>query len=224
MRTFTDYVCNGGEIVRHGLLAVLSLVMVVLVGCGGTGQTVPLAPDTRTIPDPPKVRNAPRVAVVPFEDVRADKTAIGRHQHYVETNVDRFVPVEGSASEQVTKFVVNYLKGAGVPVIVVPEGSRPSPDTADVVLTGQIESYWNEAVKRFSSTELSSKNRLRIKLTNPDGYTTSATVAGEATTKVVNFSLADLEKLAGDALGQSLARYLADLTVVDRSFRPKRED
>jgi hypothetical protein len=209
--------------VRYGLLGVLSLVMVVLVGCSGPGQTLGLAPNMQTVPDPSKVRNAPRVAVVPFEDARADKTAIGRHQHYVETNVDRFVPVEGSASDQVTKFVVNYLKEAGIPV-TLSQGSQATPDNADVILTGQIESYWNEAVKRFGRTELSSKNRLRIKLTNlSDGSTTSETIGGEATTKVVNYSQADLEKLAGEALGQSLARFLADLTVVDRSFKPKRE-
>jgi hypothetical protein len=177
----------------------------------------------KTVPSPPKVRNAPRVALTPFEDVRADKTAIGRHQHYVETNVDRFIPVEGSASDQVTKFVVKYLKEAGIPM-TLSQGSQSSPDNADVVLTGQIESYWNEAVTRFGRTELNSKNRLRIKLTNAsDGSTTSATVGGEGSTKVVNFSHADLEKLAGEALGQSLARFLADLTVVDRSFKPKRE-
>jgi len=210
--------------VRHGLLAVLSLVLVVLVGCGGPGQTVPMSADMKTVPEPSKVRSAPRVAVVPFEDVRADKTSIGRHQHYVETNVDRFVPAEGSASEQVTNFVVDYLKQAGVPVTLL-QGSQAPPNTADVILAGQIESYWNEAVKRFGGTDLSSKNRLRIKLTNlSDGSTTSATVGGEATTKVVNFSQADMDKLAGDALGQSLARFVADLTVVDRSFKPKRED
>ncbi len=105
------------------------------------------------------------------------------------------------------------------------QGAQPSPDTADVILTGQIESYWTEAVKRFGSTELSSKNRLRIKLTNlSDGSTMSATVGGEGTTKVVNFDHADLEKLAGEALGQSLARFLGDLRVVDRSFKPKREE
>jgi hypothetical protein len=210
--------------VRYGLLAVLNLVMVGLVGCGGPGQTISLTPDMSTVPDPPKVQNAPRVAVVPFEDARADKTAIGRHQHYVESNVDRFVPVEGSASEQVTKFVVNYLKQAGIPVTLA-QGSQASPDNADVVLTGQIESYWNEAVKWLSRTDLSSKNRLRIKLTNlRDGSTMSQTIGGEATTKVMQFSQADLERLAGDALGQSLARLLADLTVVDASFKPKREN
>ena len=208
---------------KYGMPAIVGVLMVVLMGCGGTGQTVTIAPDMKTVPSPPKMRSAPQVAVIPFEDVRADKTAIGRHQHYVETNVDRFAPVEGSASEQVTKFVVNYLKEAGIPATVIQEGSQRSADTADVVMTGEIESYWNEAVSRFGRTELSSKNRLRIKLTNLDGSTTSATVAGEATTKVVSFSHAHLEKLAGEALGQSLARFLGDITVVDRSLKPKRE-
>jgi hypothetical protein len=138
--------------------------------------------------------------------------------------VDRFVPVEGAASDQVTKFVVDYLKKAEIPVNPM-EGPQSSPDNADVTMTGQIESYWIEALTRFGRTELRSKNRLRIKLTNlSDGSTIQATVGGEATTKVVSFSHADLEKLTGEALGQSLARFLADVTVSDRSFKPKRED
>ena len=83
------------------MLAVLGIGMVTLIGCGGGGKTIPLALDMKTVPDPPKVRNAPRVAVIPFEDVRSDKTAIGRHLHYVETTVDRYVPVEGSAADQI---------------------------------------------------------------------------------------------------------------------------
>jgi hypothetical protein len=183
-----------------------------------------MAVDTKTVPDPPKVRNAPRVAVMPFEDVRSDKTTIGRHQHYVETTVDRFVPAEGSAGEQITKFVVDYLKGAGFPVTLLQPGAQPVAGNADVILTGQIESYWNDAVARLGRTELTSKNRIRIKLTNlADSSTTFSTVAGEGSTVVFMFDQADLAQLDGEALGQSLARFLADLAVVDRSLKPKRE-
>ncbi|HEY3197054.1 MAG TPA: hypothetical protein VGJ57_03480 [Nitrospirales bacterium] len=202
--------------------AVLSVAISLLVGCGGTGQTIPMAIDLKNVPDPEPVRNAPRVAVVPFEDVRADTTAIGRHQHYIETTVDRIVPKEGSAADQITKFVAQYLKEAGFPVTVVQPGAQPTADKADVIMTGEIESYWNEAVSRLGRTELRSKNRLRIKLTNlTDESTTSTTVAGEADTKVVTFEPSDLAQLDGEALGQSMARLLADLKVVERSLKPK---
>jgi hypothetical protein len=181
-----------------------------------------MAIDLKNVPDPEPVRNAPRVAVVPFEDVRADTTAIGRHQHYIETTVDRIVPKEGSAADQITKFVAQYLKEAGFPVTVVQPGAQPTADKADVIMTGEIESYWNEAVSRLGRTELRSKNRLRIKLTNlTDESTTSTTVAGEADTKVVTFEPSDLAQLDGEALGQSMARLLADLKVVERSLKPK---
>jgi hypothetical protein len=211
--------------VKHVVvMAMLGMAMLMFVGCGKAGQTIPMSVDLKTVPDPPKVRNAPRVAVIPFTDVRPDKTAIGRRQHYVETTVDRFVPAEGSAADQVTKFVVDYLKEAGFPVTLAQPGVQTAADNADVIMTGEIESYWNEAVARFGRTELSSRNRLRIKLTNlTDGSTTSSTVAGEGTSKVVTFDLAELAQLDGEALGQSLARFLADLTVVDRSLKPKRE-
>src|SRR5207253_9704878 len=100
----------------------------------------------KTVPDPPKVRDAPRVAVIPFEDVRSDKTAIGRHQHYVETRVDRYVPAEGTAADQITKFVVDYLTAAGFAVSLLRRGAQPAAGSADVIVTGQIGSYWNDAV------------------------------------------------------------------------------
>jgi hypothetical protein len=211
--------------VKHAIVpSVLGIGAMLLVGCAGPGETIPLAVDMKNVQAVPKVRNAPRIAVVPFEDARTDKTAIGRRQHYVETIVDRYVPAEGSASEQITKFVVNYLKEAGFPVTVVQPGTQPDAGSADVILTGQIESYWNEAVARFARTELSSKNRLRIKLTNlADNSTTFATVAGEGTSKVVTFDLSDLAQLDGEALGQSLGRFLSDLSVVNRALKPKRE-
>lgn len=206
------------------VMTVLGIGTALLIGCGGPGQTIPLAVDMKTVPNPPKVRNAPRVAVIPFEDLRSDKTAIGRHQHYVETTVDRFVPVQGSAADQITKFVVDYLKEAGFPVTLLESGAQPAVGNADVIMTGQIESYWNEAVARLGRTELSSKNRIRIKLTNlTDSSTTFSTVAGEGTSVVVTFDQADLAQLDGEALGQSLSRFLADLAVVDRSLKPKRE-
>jgi hypothetical protein len=198
-------------------------IAVTLAACGGQGGTIPLAVDMKAVPDPPKVRNAPRVAVIPFEDFRSDRTAVGRHQHYVESTVDKYVAAEGSAAEQVTKFVVDYLKESGFPVIVLDTGAQPATNVADVVLTGQIESYWNEAVAKLGRTELSSKNRLKIKISNlTDGSTTFATVAGEGASKVVSYDLSDLAQLDGEALGQSLARFLADLSVVDRSLKPKK--
>jgi hypothetical protein len=220
-----EYFSQGRQTVKQAIFTgVLMIGAMFLVGCSGPGQTIPMAVDMKAVPDPPKVRNAPHVAVVPFEDARPDKTSIGRRQHYVETTVDRYVAAEGSASEQITKFVVDYLKQAGFPVTVVQAGAQPAAGSADVILSGQIESYWNEAVGRVARTELSSKNRLRIKLTNlADNSTTFFTVAGEGTTKVVTFDLGDLAQLDGEALGQSLGRFLSDLSVVNRSLKPKQE-
>ena len=210
---------------KHAVLSVvLSLGMAMLIGCGGAGQTIPLALDMKTLPNAPKVGNAPRVAVIPFEDVRSDKTAIGRHQHYVESRVDRYVPAEGTAADQITKFVVDYLTAAGFPVSLLQPGAQPAAGTADVIMTGQIESYWNDAVTRLARTEMSSKNRLRIKLTNlTDKSTTVSTVVGEGTSTVITFDPEDLAQLDSGALGQSLDRFLADLVVVDRALKPKRE-
>lgn len=202
------------------MAAVAALVLMV-VGCGSHGQTIPIAVSVTAVPAPEKVRTSLRVAVVPFEDLRSDKT-VGRYQHYVEANIDRLVAAKGSAADQVTGFVSDYLKLAGFQVTRVPPGQAVAPGSADVVLTGQIETYWNEAVSRFARTELMAKNRLVIKVSNEaDSSTVRMTVGGEGTSTEVFFELATLEQLSSEALGQSLARFLGDIAVVNRSLKPK---
>jgi hypothetical protein len=137
--------------------------------------------------------------------------------------VDTLGPAPGTASEQVTEFVAEYLKRAGFQVSRVQPGETVAQGSADVVLTGQIESYWNEAVGRFLRTELMSKNRLVVRVSNlGDSSTVRTSVAGDATSKVLSFCLSDLEQLNSEALGQSLARFLGDVVVTDRALKPKK--
>jgi hypothetical protein len=210
--------------VRHaGWLVVAMVLALVVGGCGGHGQTIPLSVSMDAVPAPEKVTAPLRVAVVPFEDVRKDKTKVGSYQHYVETTVDALVPAGGSAADQVTNFVVEYLKRAGFQVTRVEPGQAVAPGSADVVLSGQIESYWSEAVTRFGRTELAAKNRLVLNVANVgDGSMVRTTVAGEGTQTVVFFDFVDLEKLNSEALGQTLARFLADVVVADRALKPKK--
>lgn len=203
------------------MLAAAVVLVLALAGCAGPGEVRKFSASAEAVPAPEKAQQALRVAVVPFEDVRADKASIGRYQHYVETRVDKLVPAQGTASEQVTEFVVEYLKRAGFQVTRVQSGAAAG--SADVVLTGQIESYWNEAVGRFFRTELTSGNRLVIRASNAsDSSTVRTSVEGGGTTKVVSFCLADLERLNNEALGESLALFLRDVVVADRALRPKK--
>ena len=210
--------------VRHIAWSVVATMLALVVGgCGGPGQTIPLAVNLDAAPAPEKVTAPLRVAVIPFEDVRSDKTKVGRYQHYVESTVDTLVPSGGSAAEQVTSFVLAYLKRAGFQVTRLEPGQAVAPGSADVVLTGQIESYWSEAVTRFARTELAAKNRLVLKAANVgDGSIVRTTVVGEGTLTVVFFDLVDLEKLNSEALGQTLSRFLADVVVADRALKPKK--
>jgi len=210
--------------VRHIVWSVVATMLALVVGgCGGLGQTIPLAVNLDAAPAPAKVTAPLRVAVIPFEDVRSDKTKVGRYQHYVESTVDTLVPAGGSAADQVTNFVLEYLKRAGFQVTRLEPGQAVAPGSTDVVLSGQIESYWSEAVTRFARTELAAKNRLVLKAANVgDGSIVRTTVVGEGTKTVVFFDLEDLEKLNSEALGQTLSRFLADVVVADRALKPKK--
>lgn len=209
---------------RHSMwLVVATMLALVVAGCGGPGQAIPLAVNMDAVPAPKKVTAPLRVAVIPFEDVRTDKSGIGRYQHYVESTVDTLVPAGGSAADQVTNFVVEYLKRGGFQVTRVQPGQALAPGLADVVLSGEIESYWSEAVTRFARTELAAKNRLVLNAANVgDGSTVRTTVEGEGTLTVVFFDLVDLEKLNSEALGLTLARFLAEVVVADRALKPKK--
>src|SRR5713226_9529849 len=205
--------------VRHIVWSVVATMLALVVGgCGGPGQTIPLSVNIGAAPAPAKVTAPLRVAVIPFEDVRSDKTKVGRYQHYVESTVDTLVPAGGSAADQVTNFVLEDLKRAGFQVTRLEPGQAVAPGSVDVVLSGQIESYWSEAVTRFARTELAAKNRLVLKAVNVgDGRIVRTTVVGEGTLTVVFFDLEDLAKLNSEALGQTLARFLADVVVADRA-------
>ena len=209
---------------KHNVWSVVTAMLALVVaGCGGPGQTIPLSVNMDAVPAPEKMTAPLRVAVVPFEDVRSDKAKVGRYQHYVESTVDTLVPASGSAADQITNFVLEYLKRAGFQVTRVEPGQVVSPGSADVVLSGQIESYWSEAVTRFARTQLAARNGLVLKAINVgDGSTVRTTVEGEGTKTVIFFDLEDLEKLNSEALGQTLARFLADVVVADRTLKPKK--
>src|SRR5947208_6712557 len=99
---------KGGRAVRHNGSVVAAMLALVVAGCGGPGQTIPLSVNMDAVPAPEKMTAPLRVAVVPFEDVRSDKAKVGRYQHYVESTVDTLVPASGSAADQVTNFVLEY--------------------------------------------------------------------------------------------------------------------
>jgi len=212
---------EGEETVKERMVAAAAILVLALAGCTGPGENIKFSASAAAVSAPEKAQNALRVAVVTFEDLRPDKASVGRHQHYVETWVDTLVPEPGPAAEQVTAFVADYLTRAGFQVTRVP--SSAAAGSVDVVLTGQIESYWNEAVGRFFRTELTSRNRLVLRASNAsDSSSVRASVAGDATRKVFCFCLTDLEELNSDALAQSLGRFLGEVAVSDRGLKPRR--
>ena len=204
-------------------VTIVGVLGVVLMACGGPGQTIPLSVSTDSIQVPAKVPTPLKIAVVTFEDKRTDKEAIGRRQHYVASTVDRLVSAQGSAADQVTGFVADYLHLAGFQVIRVKPGETVASGTADAILTGQIEMYWNEAVARFFRTELATLNRFRISVSNvSDNSTVHSVVSGQDITKEVFFDIVDLEHLNSSVLGESVARFLADVVVVDRTLKAQK--
>ena len=82
---------------RHNGSVVATMVALVVAGCGGPGQTIPLSVNMDAVPAPEKMTAPLRVAVVPFEDVRSDKAKVGRYQ------LDFVTPVMSPSSASLRK-------------------------------------------------------------------------------------------------------------------------
>src|SRR3989442_8515269 len=147
--------------VRHIVWSVVATMLALVVwGCGGPGQTIPVAVNLDAAPAPAKVPAPLRVAVIPFEDVRSDKTKVGRYQHYVESTVDTLVPAGGSGADQVTNFVLEYLKRAGFQVTRLEQGQAGAPGWSHGVVSGHSWACWSQHPAAFSRIEMTVKKRL----------------------------------------------------------------
>ena len=212
------------SLVRVGAGVVLSGWLMILAGCGGSGQTRHFD----VLPQQQPVQQAEpeglKIVIEPFEDRRAEKNRIGMRTHLwggtTNFNVQGEKPGDVYAQALADRLRASGWLNRSWDVRVAPAGSMPN---ADIVISGQIFEFAANAKSRMFSTYLTTSNKLTITARNTvDHSSTARSLESAQSDTVVWFSEDDVKRLLTATIKDSLDRYLADTTVSQRAVRPGR--
>ena len=192
------------------------VLLLVLNGCAGKGETVMLYPGTlpadRT--DMTVSRDTLTAVIVPFEDQRPEKGPIGRRTHaggsYTSYAVWNDMP-----GYVIAQFMADYLKQKGWQVAVALPGQTVANRTdLDAVITGQVQEFLAQANSSALSTEISVKMRVALQARNQkDGSVARMSLHGSRDNKVVLFNDRDVQNALDAMLKDSVDRLMADAKV-----------
>ena len=208
---------------RCAILLASGLGLIVLVGCAGKGEVIPMhvqASDSAASAKAKEV-SGPSVAVTVFEDSRAEKTRLGTRTHLWGGESYFNVP-GGKAGEVAAQAVADYLKSKGWRAELVKPGGSVTESSADIMLSGKLLALSVDAKGKYFKTELSTKTKIVIQALNrADGSKVSTTLRGEGTEEVFWFDPEDAQGLMNEVFTASLEKLLADTKVENNLLRLK---
>lgn len=153
------------------LLLVLILLSIIPLGCAPpTTYVVDLAYTPELKEKVPTRAQDIRVAVIPFEDGRADKRIIGTRTRIL-GKVDEFEARPAPVTAAVTQAVVSALKIRGFQTEILPKGTDPEgikQSPPHIVLSGRIEEFRADARSKPGFTDIKTLVRLRVKINKVD--------------------------------------------------------
>lgn len=208
----------------RALLWALSLGLFSLAGCAGEESAINL--EVRGLP--PTVRAvAPqdsrlKVAVAPFQDMRAESGRIGTLTPFWGRETP-FSVLGGKLGEGVILVLIDelkYRKGWDVwlanPGVTEPEGGP------DVTISGQIVRFVANARPWFVLTEITVNTELAVQALNVrDGTVVRLVLVGNGSRRLFSFEQEDMEELLNAALRESLKTLLEETKVEHRALRLK---
>jgi hypothetical protein len=192
------------------------VLLLVLNGCAGKGETVMLYPGAlpadRT--DMTVSRDTLTAVIVPFEDQRPEKGPIGRRTH-VGGSYTSYAVWNDMPGYVIAQFMADYLKQKGWQVTVALPGQALANRTdLDAVITGQVQEFLAQANSRALSTEISVKMRVALQARNQkDGSVARMSLHGSRDNKVVLFNDRDVQDALDAMLKDSVDRLMADAKV-----------
>jgi len=193
--------------------------LIVLAGCAGTGEVIPLQihPTVAGSEGVAKQKAAVRVAVGPFEDGRSHKTGLGVRTH-LWGGVSYFDVPGGNPADVVAQALADYLTAKGWQV--TKRGAGESG--ADVVLKGKILDFSVHAKSRVGFTEVTTNTKVSLQAQNvADGSTIRMTLNGSGGDDVFWFDPEDVQALVNDVLTDSFGKLVQDTMVENKQLRLK---
>ncbi len=213
---------KGGMRAWAGGMVILG--MLIMSGCGGSGQTVHLDVIPKQAPAQMAEPEAVKVMIEPFEDRRVEKNRVGMRTHLwggvTYFNVSGEKPGDVYAQALAERLRARGWHDRSWDVRVVPAGSSSG---ADIVITGQILDLSANAKSRIFSTALTGSSKVTISArNNGDRSTTNRSIEGARTNTVFWFNEDDIQELLKETIKDTIDRYVEDTTVVQRAVRPTR--
>lgn len=211
--------------VVRGLSAPVAVGLLLVLGCSGKGDIVPMnlvpkaGKDIVGSVQTVKATSGPRVAVIPFEDARADRAKVGSRTSMWGGETD-FNVSSGSAGEETAQAFADYLKRKGWQA----QYSKASPaaeNGPDIVLSGKILELAVDAKRGFLLTDIEARTKLVIQAKNREDE--SSIVRTDAHSgnhdNVFWFDPQDGEDILTEVLEKNFERFVVNTRFEDRSIR-----
>ncbi len=197
------------------------LGLIVLAGCAGTGEVVPLKiqalPSLRSINQ--SLQDI-KVLVEPFEE------SAGINQLGVRTHLGggqtTFTMQGGKPGVVMAQVVADNLKAMGFQVWVRTPTEQDLPEKPDITITGQIQRLSAQAQSRVFSTKIAARVKAVIQVANAsDRSTVRLNLEGTRENTVFWFRPDDVQELVNRMLKENLDKLLADTSVQNRALITK---
>ncbi|WP_447984554.1 hypothetical protein [Nitrospira sp. Nam74] len=194
----------------------ITVLLLVLNGCAGKGETVMLYPGALPADRSDIAVSQEKLAViiVPFEDRRSEKGAIGRRTHTGggQTSYAVWNDMPGYV---IAQFMADYLKQKGwQAAVALPGEPIDNRKGVDTVISGQVEEFSAQATSKALSTDISVRMRVALQARNQiDGSVARMTLHGSRANKVFIFNDRDVQDALDAMLKESLDRLMADAKV-----------
>lgn len=192
------------------------VLVLILNGCAGKGETVMLYPGALPADraDIALSQEKLTVLILPFEDQRPEKGAIGRRTH-IGGGHTSYAVWNDMPGYVIAQFMADYLKQKGwQAAVALPGEPIVSRKDVDAVISGQVQEFSAQAAGKALSTEISVKMRVALQARNQkDGSVARMSLHGSRANKVFIYNDRDVQAALDAMLKESLDRLMADAKV-----------
>ena len=201
---------------KTSLSMVWGMLLVSLVGCAGKGERIDMAIPGKYVGPAAQSAGGLRIAVVPFDDKRANQAHLGTRAHFWGGNSYFDLP-NGTVSQTSAQALVDYLNRRGWQASL---SRTQGSNGADVTIAGTIQDLSIDATGGFLHTDLAAKNTLMLQVTNhSDQSVVRERVRGEGTEQVFWFEPDDAQALTTELFEKNFQKFLGDIRVEGRIIR-----
>ena len=190
----------------HPLIGLCLLSSLVITGCAAQGEKIDIKISAKpgTEAKPPAATDV-KVAVVPFQDDRIDRSKLGTRQH-LWGGESTFALPSGTVGEASARALVDYLKRKGWQAALATNSTG-----ADITITGKLLEVAVDAKSGVAHTALTGRNKMVLQADNAaDGSKVRETVSGFGSDTVFWFDPEDAEELLNELYDKNFERFLAD--------------